>query len=251
MLLDLNAQVYASYTWLGERWVGALFARKTLPARTKVAEYSGPLMSEAELRAVPAGGNQYMLDARRVGNLQDVVTIDGTPRGRGGNIAGYANYACATVANAAPHDEAHRPPSRHTGETYVVIRTTERVLAGTEIRWDYDMGEQTRTYREQLRAEGVPDADLDGAAYKQVRWAPPAELTEQQGAAARARRAGHATDTQRAGPAGGEERATGRKRRNLQSRWEGGTGAPVMGEGDGTQPQQGPTKRKRGGSGAT
>ena len=103
-------------------------------------------MSEAELRAVPAGGNQYMLDARRVGNLQDVVTIDGTPRGRGGNIAGYANYACATVANAAPHDEAHRPPSRHTGETYVVIRTTERVLAGTEIRWDYDMGEQTRTY---------------------------------------------------------------------------------------------------------
>ena len=125
------------------------------------------------------------------------------------------------------------------------------MLAGTEIRWDYDMGEQTRTYREQLRAEGVPDADLDGAAYKQVRWAPPAELTEQQGAAARARRTGHATDTQRAGPAGGEERANGRKRRNLQSRWEGGTGAPGMGEGDGTQPQQGPTKRKRGGSGAT
>ena len=115
------------------------------------------------------------------------------------------------------------PPSRHTGETYVVIRTTERVLAGTEIRWDYDMGEQTRTYREQLRAEGVPDADLDGAAYKQVRWAPPAELTEQQGAAARARRAGHAVDTQRAGPAGGEERANGRKRRNLQSRWDGRT----------------------------
>ena len=53
------------------------------------------------------------------------------------------------------------------------------------------------------------------------------------------------------GPAGGEERTAGRKRRNLQSRWEGGTGAPGMGNEDGTQPQQGPTKRKRGGSGAT
>ena len=251
MLLDLSEQAYASYTWLGGRWVGALFARRTLPARTKVVEYSGPLMSEAELRAVPTGGNQYMLDARRVGDLQDVVTIDGTPRGRGGNIAGYANYAHETVANAAPSDEAHRPPSRHTGETYVVIRTTERVLAGTEIRWDYDMGEQTRTYRAQLQAEGAPDADLDGAAYKRVRWAPPAELTVQQDAAARARRAGHATDTQRTGPAGGGESVAGRKRRNTQSRWEGGTGAPGMGDGDGTQPQQGPTKRRRGGSGAT
>ena len=250
-LLDLSEQAYASYTWLGGRWVGALFARRTLPARTKVVEYSGPLMSEAELRAVPTGGNQYMLDARRVGDLQDVVTIDGTPRGRGGNIAGYANYAHETVANAAPSDEAHRPPSRHTGETYVVIRTTERVLAGTEIRWDYDMGEQTRTYRAQLQAEGAPDADLDGAAYKRVRWAPPAELTVQQDAAARARRAGHATDTQRTGPAGGGESVAGRKRRNTQSRWEGGTGAPGMGDGDGTQPQQGPTKRRRGGSGAT
>ena len=245
-----------SHLWAREarqhgRWVGALFARRTLPARTKVAEYSGPLMSEAELRAVPTGGNQYMLDARRVRDLQDIVTIDGTPRGRGGNIAGYANYAHETVANAAPFDEAHRPPPRHTGETYVVIRTTERVLAGTEIRWDYDMGEQTRTYRAQLQAEGVTDVDLDGAAYKQVRWAPPTELTAQQDAAARARREGHATDTQRTGPAGGEERTAGRKRRNLQSRWEGGTGAPGMGNEDGTQPQQGPTKRKRGGSGAT
>ena len=46
-------------------------------------------MSDRELRAVPVGGNQYMLDARRVSDLRDVVTIDGTPRGRSGNIAGY------------------------------------------------------------------------------------------------------------------------------------------------------------------
>ena len=62
------------------------------------------------------------------------------------------------------------------------------------------------SYRAQLQAEGVTDVDLDGAAYKQVRWAPPTELTAQQDAAARARREGHATDTQRTGPAGGEER---------------------------------------------
>ena len=120
------------------------------------------------------------------------------------------------------HDEAHKPPPRHTRDTYVVLCTTERVLAGTEIRWDYDMGEQReRTYRAQLQAEGVSDEDLDGPAYKRERWAPPAELTRQQEAEAQARRAGHAMDVQRAGAAGGGERAVGRKRRNLQSRWEG------------------------------
>ena len=178
-----------------------------------------------------------------------MVTIDGTPRGRGGNVAGYANYAHEAVANAAPFDEAHRPPPRHTRDTYVVIRTTERVLAGTEIRWDYDMGEPERTYRAQLQAEGVSSEDMDGLEYKRERWAPPAELTRQQAAEARARRAGHAMDKQRTGPAGGGERVAGRKRRNLQSRWEGGAGAPGRDGVGGTQPQQGPAKRRRGGSG--
>ena len=141
------------------------------------------------------------------------------------------------------------PPRRHTGETYVMIRTTERVLAGTEIRWDYDMGGRERPYRAQLQAAGVSSADLDGAAYKRVRWARPTELKQQQDAAACARRAGHTTDTQRAGVAGGDRRAAGQKRRNLQSRWEGGTGAPGTRGDDGTQPQQGPTKRRRGGEG--
>ena len=51
-----------------------------------------------------------------------------------------------------------------------------------------------------------------------------------------AARAGQATDTQRtaepeADPAGAAERVCGRadERRNLQSRWEGGTGAPEVG----------------------
>ena len=154
------------------------------------------------------------------------------------------------VANAAPFDEAHKPPPRHTRHTYVVIRTTERVPAGTEIRWDYDMGERERTYRAQLQAEGVSDEDLDGPAYKSERWAPPAELAQQQGAAARARREGHAMDAPRTGAAGGGECAAGRKRRNLQSRWEGGAGVPGWGSVGGTQPQQGPAKRKRGGGGA-
>ena len=134
---------------------------------------------------------------------------------------------------------------------YVVMRTTERVQAGGRRydRWDYDVGERERPYRAQLQAAGASSADLDGAAYKRVRWVPPTELTQQQDAAACARRKGHATDTRRAGATGGDSRATGRKRRNLQSRWEGGTGAPGMRGDDGTQPRQGPMKRRRGGEG--
>ena len=97
-----------------------------------------------------------MLDARRVSDLTDVVTIDGTPRGRGGNVAGYANYAHEAVANAAPFDEAHKPPPRHTWDTYVVIRTTERVLAGTEIRWDYDMGNKSGRIERSYKRKASP-----------------------------------------------------------------------------------------------
>ena len=79
-----------------------------------------------------------------VGDLDRWVTVDGTPRRRGDNLAGYANYARGGAANAAPSDEAHAPPRGHSGRTNVVIRATQKI-ARTEIRMDYDLGDATRS----------------------------------------------------------------------------------------------------------
>ena len=76
-------------------------------------------MTDAQVEAEPADGNQYMFAARTVGDLETWVTVDGTPRRRGDNLAGYANYAQGGAANAAPSDEAHAPPRGHTGRTNV------------------------------------------------------------------------------------------------------------------------------------
>ena len=105
----------------------------------KIAEYRGPLMTDAQVEAEPADGNQYMFAARAVGDLDTWVTVDGTPRKHGDNLAGYANCAHGGAANAAPSDEAHAPPRGHTGRTNIVIRATRKITRGTEIRMDYDL----------------------------------------------------------------------------------------------------------------
>jgi hypothetical protein len=150
-LLDHNYYAYASYAPLAGRWMGALFARRDIVRGTKIAEYRGPLMTDAQVEAEPADGNQYMFAARTVGDLETWVTVDGTPRRRGDNLAGYANYAQGGAANAAPSDEAHAPPRGHTGRTNIVIRATRKITRGTEIRMDYDLGDAERPYQERRR----------------------------------------------------------------------------------------------------
>ena len=59
-------------------------------------------MTDAQVEAEPANGNQYMFAARAIGDLDTWVTLDGTPRRRGDNLAGYANYAHGGAANMRP-----------------------------------------------------------------------------------------------------------------------------------------------------
>ena len=255
VLLGYNERAYASHTQLNGQWMGALFARCDIPAGAVIAEYRGPVMSEARARAEPEGGNQYMLTARRVRDGR-LVTIDGTPTGGADNLAGYANYACDGAANARLSDEAGAPPPGHVAPTYVVIRAEAAVLAGTEIRIDYDLArrcaamrgarrgkklctERTRAprlpYQEQLLRQGATMDQLNDMTYRDVRWSEPPALAGVPGGsgeavAGRVTRAwdemarGHAGPTRELPARGGPER--GRKRRNTASRWDGGTGAP-------------------------
>ena len=141
VLLGCNEWAYASYAQLNGRWMGALFARQDIPAGGVIAEYRGPIMTEAHAREEPVDGNQYMLTARRIRDGR-MVTIDGTPTVGRGNLAGYANYASDGAANARLSDEAGAPPPGHVGPTYVVIRAEVAVPAGTEVRIDYDLAQR-------------------------------------------------------------------------------------------------------------
>ena len=148
---------YASYALVAGRWMGALIAKRAIPLGTKIAEYTGPLMTDKQVQDEPEDGNAYMMAARRVGGSEgEQVTIDGTPRAPGENIAGYANYAPGTMANARLSDEARRAPRGHTGQTYVVLRATERIEKGTEIRMDYDADDpDDAPYYKRLVRQGV------------------------------------------------------------------------------------------------
>ena len=106
-----------------------------------------------EIHLIVLGSNEYgaqlyqeMLTARRTRDGR-LVTIDGTPTAGAGNLAGYANYACDGAANARLSDEAGAPPPGHAAPTYVVIRAEAAVLAGTEIRIDYNLAQRYAAMR--------------------------------------------------------------------------------------------------------
>ena len=124
-------------------------------------------------------------------------------------------------------------PTRHraadTGRTNIVIRATRKIMRGTEIRMDYDLGDAERPYHAQLIAAGATEEALADVRYRTMRWRPPGALIQQR-AEARARRAGHMME----GVGAGTDTTIpgGRKRANTTSRWEGGDGAPEIGPGE-------------------
>ena len=155
-----------------------------------------------------------------------------------------------------PSKRGRRDLIARVAPTYVVIRAEAAVLAGTEIRIDYDLAqryaamrsagrgkklctERTRVprlpYQEQLLRQGATMDQLNDGTYRDVRWREPPTLagaSDGSGAAAAERATcarggaemGHAGSTRVLPARGGPER--GRKRRNTASRWDGGAGAP-------------------------
>ena len=91
------------------------------PSSKSVTHFLAQHPSFQCLRYAPGTYSDSLLALRaryiHIGDLETWVTVDGTPRRRGDNLAGYANYAQGGAANAAPSDEAHAPPRGHTGRT--------------------------------------------------------------------------------------------------------------------------------------
>ena len=59
------------------------------------------------------------------------------------------------------------------GRTAVWLHTTSAVPAGTELRWDYDLGLPGHEFYERMLAEGISESELCDGGYRGIRWAEP------------------------------------------------------------------------------
>ena len=90
------------------------FALEPIPAATRIAEYTGPLVSNEEVEKRKTGKYFFGVNTK--------WSIDGTPRS---NIARYINHSCR------PNAEAIISGRR------VWIWSKRRIKAGEEIAYDY------------------------------------------------------------------------------------------------------------------
>lgn len=168
VMLHHNAHAYASFTRIGNEWMAGLFAAKNLQRGDLIAQYTGRIMTRDESQHVE--NQQYMFSARLVSDLRKRVVVDGNVN-LYDNLAGYANYAQGSHANALFVDEARNASDDQV--TSVVLRAGEAIPQGVEIRVDYDNDSSVNPFRDQLLAQGVPPEALRSSEYKRVRWVRP------------------------------------------------------------------------------
>jgi hypothetical protein len=170
-VLNENGTAYASYTRLGGRWVGALFARRDIRDDDLIAFYDGRLYKSADADRVR--DQQYMMKVRDPTDGRKRVVIDGHPKY--GGLGGFANFAEGRHANARFVLETTEGDTR----PVVAVRAVGAIPMGTEIRIDYDKGSSKHPFRDQMVEEGVPLASLRSSEYKQVIWPYPRSATAQ------------------------------------------------------------------------
>ena len=104
-----NEDVYASYTHIGGRWMGGLFAKRKLSSGQVLSRYTGREYHPASA-ADGVKDQSYMFTARMVQDGRKRAVIDGNPALTPSNLAGYANYAEGDAANAHFVDRPKEAP---------------------------------------------------------------------------------------------------------------------------------------------
>lgn len=165
-----NNNVYGSYTIMGEKWVGALFAKRDIMKSEHIAQYVGKIYSIEDADRVLT--NEYMFRARIPSDKRRRVIIDGNPA-LYQNIAGLANYAEGKNANAIFEDGVDEIQNTSSNKPYVTLRAAEFIPRGVEIRVDYDRGSSATPFRDQMIREGISLRELRSPAYKQRVWVYP------------------------------------------------------------------------------
>ena len=93
-----------------------LFATRPIKKNSRIAEYTGRLLTTKQAAAPERNGNRYLYE------INSRWTIDGTPRS---NVARYANHSCN------PNAETYNVKRR------VFLRAMRNIKPGEEIVYDY------------------------------------------------------------------------------------------------------------------
>ena len=161
-----NPKAYASYTKIGEFWMGGLFTRKALRPGEVIGRYEGKILTPQE---ADDSTSHYLMTAVDLRDRRRRVVIDGHPKYN--NLVGYANYASNPVANAVFEDRGRtKGASSSSRLTDIVLKSKHHIPTGRELRVDYDMGAVNRPFRKQMLSQGVAVTDLDSSEYKRVTW---------------------------------------------------------------------------------
>ena len=64
---------YASYALVAGRWMGALIAKRAIPLGTKIAEYTGPLMTDKQVPLPVRALGEWRPLGRHTWGAADVV----------------------------------------------------------------------------------------------------------------------------------------------------------------------------------
>jgi len=163
-IIQETDDVYASYTCVGGEWIRGLFCKTNVPAFKIIGFYEGKSLTQEE---ADVSTSEYLMTARQNRDRRKKVTLDGNPDIYD-NICGFANYAVNSIANATFEDTKHE--SR---ETSVILKSTQSIPAGCEIRVDYDLGQRSTPFLDSLLSRGLPRSYFISPAYKQHIWTYP------------------------------------------------------------------------------
>lgn len=167
-----NESVYASDTFVGGVWLGALFSKRDIGKGEVIAEYEGKVYDKDEADSVP--NQEYMMAVRDPSDRRRRVFVDGNPSLHPFNIAGWANFAEGKSANAVFEDMASLSPPEKRSHVFLVAR--EPIPTGTEVRVDYDGGSSAHPFRDQMVRQGIPLSTLRSPEYKALRWLYPSSV---------------------------------------------------------------------------
>ena len=170
-VLDRWGKVYATQVIVNGEWMVGLVATQMIRKDERICEYHGELVSEEEAtKREEEGEGEYLMTVRRPDARGEWNVIDGNPSRAAGNVAGRANCAVGTAANAYMKDAGWRKEARGR-RSCVWMHAAELIEPGREIRWDYDRGDEDAPFRTSMQLRyGLTAAQLKDKLYRYVLW---------------------------------------------------------------------------------
>ena len=175
-LIVRNSKVYASTMNAGT--MNGLFAYRDIEEGEILVQYTGPILSQ---RAANLSGSDYLFTAFYRSREGADTVIEKVIDGRG-ELAGFANHAPESLANASAVDLL---PSiidndvTYSGRHALVLVAKRKIPKGAEVRFDYNADEPEAgggvMVNMMMEKHDLTMAQINNKAWQTTRWVTPPE----------------------------------------------------------------------------